>query len=253
MVIKSKVFIKCNTKEFDSWDFCKNWISNSNLNCIFLVGDYHIWSFTDVERKSVGLEPVVNTYQLSIHSDIDIVNVTVGYQFELTIIIFMLTGFFIMHSISCKNRSYLVPGLKCLFFFVQNRTHFVVFNINISSQMRKTLICKKNIIHWKHTYQNTLAARNNCLWLSLHSSWAGSSPLRNLTRYGVYKSPAFSWAITSLVLVMGRKWAADCDAVTCVVIGWSGGPNTQLRVWLTAGVTDLTHTLVCGQLQGWRI
>ena len=58
MVIKGKVFIKCNAEEFDSWDFCKNWISNSNVNCIFLDGDYHIWSFTDVERKSVGLKPI---------------------------------------------------------------------------------------------------------------------------------------------------------------------------------------------------
>ena len=41
MVIKSKVFVKCNAKEFYSWDFCKNSISNPNLNCIFLVGDYH--------------------------------------------------------------------------------------------------------------------------------------------------------------------------------------------------------------------
>ena len=78
MVIKSKVFIKCNAKEFDIWDFCKNRISNSNLNFIFLVGDYLIWSFTDVERKSIGLEPVTNTYQLPIHSHMDIVNVTVG-------------------------------------------------------------------------------------------------------------------------------------------------------------------------------
>ena len=66
MAIKGKVFIKCNAKEFDSRDFCQNQISNSNLNCIFLVGDYHIWSFTDVERKSVGLEPIMNTYQLPV-------------------------------------------------------------------------------------------------------------------------------------------------------------------------------------------
>ena len=78
MVIKRNVLIKCNGKEFDSWDFCKNWISNSNLNCIFLVGDHHIWSFTDVKRKSVGLELIINTYQLPIHSGMDIVNVTVG-------------------------------------------------------------------------------------------------------------------------------------------------------------------------------
>ena len=77
MVIKSKIFIKCNDKEFDCWDFCKNWISNSNLNCIFLIGDYHIWSFTGVERKSVGLQAVINTCQFPIHSFMNIVNVTV--------------------------------------------------------------------------------------------------------------------------------------------------------------------------------
>ena len=78
MVISCKVFIECKAKEFDSWDFCKNWISNSNLNCLFLVGDYHIWRFTDVERMSVGLESTINTYQLPIHSGMDIVTVTVG-------------------------------------------------------------------------------------------------------------------------------------------------------------------------------
>ena len=66
MVIKSKIIIKCNAKEFDSRDFCKNSISNSIVNWIFLVGDYHIWIFTAVERKFVGREPVINTYQLSV-------------------------------------------------------------------------------------------------------------------------------------------------------------------------------------------
>ena len=80
MVIKLEVFIKCNAKEFDNRDFCKNLISNSNLNCIFLVGDYHIWSLTDVERKSVGFEPISNIYQLPIHIGMDTVNVTVGCQ-----------------------------------------------------------------------------------------------------------------------------------------------------------------------------
>ena len=46
----------------------------------FLVGDYHIWSYTYVERKSVDLEPIINTYQLSSHIGMDIVNVTVGYK-----------------------------------------------------------------------------------------------------------------------------------------------------------------------------
>ena len=61
-------------------DFCKIWIWNSNVNCIFLVGDYHIWSFTDVERKSVGLEPVITTYPLFTLAWTLIVNVTVSWK-----------------------------------------------------------------------------------------------------------------------------------------------------------------------------
>ena len=68
MVIKNNFLIKCNAKEFDSCDFCKNWITNSNVNCIFLVGDYHIWSLADVERKSVCLKPVINAYHAGPYS-----------------------------------------------------------------------------------------------------------------------------------------------------------------------------------------
>ena len=68
---------KCNGKEFDCWDFCKNWILNFNVNCIFMVRYYHIWSFPNIERNSVGLEPVINTYQFPILSGMNIVNVTV--------------------------------------------------------------------------------------------------------------------------------------------------------------------------------
>ena len=57
---------------------CKKCISNFNVNCVFLVGDYHLWSFTNAERKSVGLGRVINTYQFPIHSDMNIVNVTIG-------------------------------------------------------------------------------------------------------------------------------------------------------------------------------
>ena len=78
MVIKSKIFIKCNIKKFDSWNFHKDWISNCNVFCVFLVIDYHIWSFTNVEGKYVGLEPLINSYQFPIHCDMNIVNVTVG-------------------------------------------------------------------------------------------------------------------------------------------------------------------------------
>ena len=44
----------------------------------FLVGDHHIWSFTNVQRKSVGLEPVINSCQFPVHCGMNIVNVTVG-------------------------------------------------------------------------------------------------------------------------------------------------------------------------------
>ena len=77
MIIKSKIFIKCNSKEFDCWEFFKSWISNFNFNCIFLLRDYHIWSFTDVVRQFAGIEPVFNTYQFPIHSGKNIVNGTV--------------------------------------------------------------------------------------------------------------------------------------------------------------------------------
>ena len=42
----------------------------------FLVGDYHIWSFTNDQRKSIGLEPVINSYQFPVHCGMNIVNVT---------------------------------------------------------------------------------------------------------------------------------------------------------------------------------
>ena len=47
-------------------------------NSFFLVGDYHIWSFTNVEWKSVGLEPVINSHQFPVHWGMNIVNVAVG-------------------------------------------------------------------------------------------------------------------------------------------------------------------------------
>ena len=43
-----------------------------------LAWDYHVWRFTNIERKSVGLEPVINFYQFPIHSGMNIGNVTVG-------------------------------------------------------------------------------------------------------------------------------------------------------------------------------
>ena len=36
------------------------------------------WSFTNVQRKSVGLEPVINSYQFPVHWGMNIVDVTVG-------------------------------------------------------------------------------------------------------------------------------------------------------------------------------
>ena len=41
MDIKSKSFITCNDKEFDGWNFRKDWFSNFSVESVFLVGDYH--------------------------------------------------------------------------------------------------------------------------------------------------------------------------------------------------------------------
>ena len=70
MVIKIKIFIMCNAKLFDCENFRKDWISTciNVVECVFLVRYFHIWSFTNVDRKSVGLEPVINSYQFPIHS-----------------------------------------------------------------------------------------------------------------------------------------------------------------------------------------
>ena len=84
----------------------KNWISNSYVNCIFLVGDYLIWSFTDIER-SVGL---INTYQLPIHSGMDIVNVTVR----------------------CKN---------CCIISRMNKTHLIWGSIHVIDIQKKEYWC----------------------------------------------------------------------------------------------------------------
>ena len=62
IIHKSKVFIECNTKEFDCWNFRTDWFSNFNVKCVFLVGVYHIWSFTNVQSKSLGLQ--LCSYQL---------------------------------------------------------------------------------------------------------------------------------------------------------------------------------------------
>ena len=78
MVLKSKISIECNDKEFDCWNFRTDCFSNFNVQCVFLVGDYHIRSFTNVQRKSVGLEPVINSYQFRVHRGMNIVNVTVS-------------------------------------------------------------------------------------------------------------------------------------------------------------------------------
>ena len=37
------------------------------------VEDYHICSFTNVQRKSVGLEPVINSYQFPVYCGMNIV------------------------------------------------------------------------------------------------------------------------------------------------------------------------------------
>ena len=67
-----------NTNTLHFHQYFKDKLSSRQPSHFFLVGVYHIWSYTDFERKSLGLVPVINTYQLHIHSDIDIINVTVG-------------------------------------------------------------------------------------------------------------------------------------------------------------------------------
>ena len=80
IVIKSKIFIKCEAMEFDCQNFRNDWFLNLNVVCVFLVGYYHIWSITNVQRKSVGLEPVINSYQFPVHCGLNIVHVSVGWR-----------------------------------------------------------------------------------------------------------------------------------------------------------------------------
>ena len=54
MLIKSKILIKCNAKEIDCWNFHKDWFSNFNVECVFLVG-YHTSSFTNIQRSLLVL------------------------------------------------------------------------------------------------------------------------------------------------------------------------------------------------------
>ena len=80
MVFKRKIFIERYSNEFDCWNFRKDWILTSRIlmsNSFFLVGDYHIWSFTNVQRKSVGLDIVINSYQFPVDWGMNIVNITV--------------------------------------------------------------------------------------------------------------------------------------------------------------------------------
>ena len=77
-VYKSKILTKCNAKEFDCWNFLKDWFSNFIVEWVFLVGDYHIWSLTNFQRKSIGIEPVINSNQFPVYCGMNIVNATVG-------------------------------------------------------------------------------------------------------------------------------------------------------------------------------
>ena len=58
MVHNSKIFIECNSKEFDCWNFRKDWFSNFNVEYVFLVGDYHIWSFTAFRESVLALSQI---------------------------------------------------------------------------------------------------------------------------------------------------------------------------------------------------
>ena len=66
-----------NTKEFDCWNFSNYLFSNFNVECIFLFGYYHIWSFTNVQKKFAHLEAVINSYQFPVNCGMNIVNGTV--------------------------------------------------------------------------------------------------------------------------------------------------------------------------------
>ena len=96
IVIKIEIFIKCNAKKFGRWHICKDWISNCNVvECVFLVlvGDHHTWSFTNVERKYVGVEPVNNFFQFYMnivnalsYAKSDVSSVNNSYQFYMNIV-----------------------------------------------------------------------------------------------------------------------------------------------------------------------
>ena len=75
-------FIWGNGKKFWCGNFRQDWITNfTAVPCIFLVWDYHMWSSTNIERKAVGLEPVINSHQFPVDSGMDIVHVTGGCKY----------------------------------------------------------------------------------------------------------------------------------------------------------------------------
>ena len=53
MVIKSKIFIKCNAKEFDCWNFRKDWISKFNVWCVFFWLEIIIYEVLQTFRESL--------------------------------------------------------------------------------------------------------------------------------------------------------------------------------------------------------
>ena len=52
MISKSKIFIELTPKNFfDCWNLSNDWFLDFNVECVFLVGDYPIWSL----RRCGGL------------------------------------------------------------------------------------------------------------------------------------------------------------------------------------------------------
>ena len=71
-----KVKVSSSIKEWLS-ELSEWLISNCNVfEWVFVFGYYYMCSFTNIETKSVGHEPVITSYQFPIHSGINIVNVT---------------------------------------------------------------------------------------------------------------------------------------------------------------------------------
>ena len=76
------IFIQCNAKEFDSWDFWKNWISNSLMSIAFIWLEIIIYEVLLTLRESRLALSQLSTPISSLFSVMDIVNVTSNRPIE---------------------------------------------------------------------------------------------------------------------------------------------------------------------------